>query len=132
MAYGNISAIGKCTLGTNVTMANNIALMDDNNIIMLCDDMALTGTHTATDALLTLPDSSMFPLQKIPLLVCFLETNGTSITTKVLYVQTNGTITCNIPAAGTYYLNGYMWHNNGRYYSNKVNASSQTSPLNLR
>lgn len=131
MAYGNISAIGKCTLGTNVTMSNNVALMDDNNIIMLCDDMVLTGTHNANDILFTLPDSSMFPSQDIYLLGIYQPTSGTK-QTRVFLVDTNGNFKCTNPAAGTYYLNGYLWHNNGKYYSNKVNASSQTSPLNLR
>lgn len=130
MAYGNISAIGKCTLGTNVTMTNNVALMNDNNIIMLCDDMILTDTHSATDALLTLPDSSMFPNETLTLLTVFKPTSGNR-TTRVMLVNTDGTITCTNPAAGTYYLNGFMWHNNNRYYSQALgNISGFTRPWN--
>lgn len=132
MAYGNISAIGKLTLGTNVSMSNNIALMDDNNIVMLCDDIVLSGTHSASDTLLTLPDSSMFPTSDITLLVCCLPTSG-SRTTRVLIVDSSGNIKCTNPSAGTYYLRGYMWHNNGRYYSSSIgNIGGFTSPLDAR
>lgn len=132
MAYGNISAIGKCTLGTNVTMPNNVALMDDNNIIMLCDDMTLTGNHSASDILLTLPDPAMFPSVPLKLLGLCQQTGGGHLT-RVFFIDTQGNLRCNIPVNGIYYLNGFMWHNNGRYYSQNIgNIGGFTKPLSAR
>lgn len=132
MAYGNIAAIGKCTLGTNVSMTSDVAIMNDSNIVMLCGDMTLTGTHTASDVLFTLPDSAMFPSTTLTMLGVFQPTSG-SRTTRVFQVDTSGQFTCTNPTAGTYYLNGFMWHNNSKYYSSAIgNIGGYTSPLSAR
>lgn len=125
-------AIGEVTLGTNVTMTSKVAVMDRSNIVMLCGDMTLTGTHSATDVLFTLPDSSMFPSQTLTLLGVYQPTSG-SRTTRVFQVDTDGHFRCTNPAAGTYYLDGFMWHNNSKFYSDNLkNISGFTKPLNVR
>lgn len=132
MAYGKIASIGEVILGNNVTMTNKTVLMTDSNIIMLCGDMTLTGNHSASDILFTLPNSDMFPIRTLSILGVCQQTGGSRLT-RVFFIDMQGNFRCNIPVDGIYYLDGFMWHNNSKYYSSTIgNTSGFTSPLTAR
>lgn len=136
MAYGMIAAIGECTLAdqTNYSFINDnpCALMTLGNVVMLCDDVHITGNYTSGNTILTLPDSSMFPTQemRVPIVI---SKNGTDYT-YFLVIKTNGTLSLTQGNDNfDIHFNGLCFHVNCKYYTPAIGNiyDNGSSPLTV-
>ena len=136
MAYGMIAAIGECTLAdtTNYEFIhdNPCALMTLSNVVMLCDDVHITGNYTGGNPILTLPDSSMFPQQEL-IVPIVISKSGTNYA-RFLRIKTDGTLAL---AQGNdnfdIHFAGLCFHVNCNYYTPAIGNiyDNGTSPLTV-
>lgn len=135
MAYGMIGAIGECTLANSnysFVHGNPCALMTLGNVVMLCDDVHITGSYTSGNTIMTLPDSAMFPDHDI--LVPIVTTRGTTNYARYMKVKTDGTISV---LHGTsdfdIHFDGILFHVNNKYYTPAIGNiyDNGSSPLTV-
>ena len=118
MPYGKIGGVGTISLSTGFSFENsnpaNIITVD--NIVMLCDNVVVTGNYIKDSVFLTLSSTIMAPASTVRIPIVVYSDDNYEL--DILSINTNGEMSINNSFKNcTIHLNGICWQANSKYYT---------------
>lgn len=138
MAYNTIAEIGEFTLASqnfSFVNGNPCNILTEDNILMLCDDIHVSGTATAGTIIGHVSNPNTMAPADVIRIPCIRHTDtGTSSTIILRLTALGNLITSSTVTDARICMNGVCVHLNSKYYTPTIGNiyNNGTSPLDAR
>lgn len=121
MPYGKIGGINAIQLeqGFSFENSNPCNMITLDNIVMLCDNVVVSGVYVKDSVFLTLTDEIMYPENEVKIPVVVYTDSNYEI--DILTINSDGEMSINNSFYNcTIKLNGLCWESNSKYYKPEI------------